>query len=686
MTPPPIPNPRRVVPHASPAPVTSLAAAVVPAGAASPSGAVPQWYVLSSDGDTARCWPAGSSPGDVDCGPRYGKPPERLVLARLALARLDNGTDIVVASARPRIGHGEERALLRWDRESGQPIGDPVPFQAPRTHPAFRDPLVVAATSAGPVAATNATGGGVQLWDLATGQPAGGPLGREYGTVLALAAGTLADGSPVILSADVDSTVRRWDPASGTEIGEPIRRCGHAVALDITGLPDGRHVVTVLSGRGNVHRRDLLTGEPLAPKIITGWEPGKIIKVCMGLMAVVATDDGAVIATSTNPARRSVQLWDLVSGEPRGELRGPQPARVIALASARLPDGTPLLLTGDSHGSIHGFDARDGHPVGEPVQPHDMQAARVHPVTAPDGRLLLAVEGASTRLVDACTGEPVGGQWEIDSDVYATTVVLLTDGRIISASAHADGLTLHDARSGAFPPPHDFTLWDIAAATLPDGRVVIGGAGHDWLVYRWDAATGERIGEPLRGHRLSVKTIAVARQADGRPMFVTGCERGEVLRWDAATGEQIGPPLPGTRDRIGDLAAVDLLGGRQILVGLDGHDLYRWNPVTGESLGPPVYMARWATFIGIYVDRAGVPFGFVDIPDVDNGDPEGKHVERWRLDSATPVGPPLPATFRAVFDDDGVTWMVLAEPDGSLVVCPLPPIETEPGANPDGLW
>jgi len=30
-----------------------------------------------------------------------------------------------------------------------------------------------------------------------------------------------------------------------------------------------------------------------------------------------------------------------------------------------------------------------------------------------------------------------------------------------------------------------------------------------------------------------------------------------------------------------------------------------------------------------------------------------------------------------------MTWMVLSEPDGSLVVCPLPPVEAEPAANPD---
>lgn len=685
MTPAPIPDSRRVIWYASPAPVTGLAGVVVPAGCASASGAVRQWYVLSCGGYTARWWLAGSGPGGVGGGPRYSQLTEGLVLTHLALASADNGADIVVGSGR-RLGHWGECALLRWDRESGQPIGDPVMFQVPQTQPVYGNLLVTAATPAGPVAATSSAGGGVQLWDLVTGQPARDPLGREYGDVLALAAGTLPDDSPVMVSACADRTVRRWDPASGSEIGDPILRCGHAVAVDLTRLPDGRHVVTVLTGRGSIFRRDLITGEPLAPKIVTGWRPDPVITACPGLMAVVATDDGAVIATSTHYYRESVQLWDLQSGESRGELRGFQPARAITLASARLPDGTPLLLTGDTHGNVRGFDARDGHPVGEPVQPHHMQARRVLPVTASGGRLLLAVEGASTRLVDALTGEPAGGQWEIDSDIYTTAVAPFADGRIISVSAHADGLTRHDALSGAaYPPPHDFTLWDIAAATLPDGRVVIGGAGHDWLVYRWDAATGQPVGEPLEGHQLSVKAITVARQADGRPMFVTGDELGQVLRWDAATGEQISQPLPGTSGHISDLEVVGLPGGRQILAGLDyDNNLYRWDPVTGNPLGPPVPMARPARFIAAYVNQAGVPIVFMDIPDADQDDPQGKHVERWRLDTAAPVSPPLPATFRAVFDDNGATWMVLAEPDGSLIVEPLPTTEEE--SAPDGIW
>ena len=93
-----------------------------------------------------------------------------MTLGRLTLASQGSGTDMVVASAGSI--YRSECALLRWDRQSGEPIGDPVLFQVTQVYPAFRDPLVTAATPAGPVAATRGEDGGMQLWDLVTGQPA----------------------------------------------------------------------------------------------------------------------------------------------------------------------------------------------------------------------------------------------------------------------------------------------------------------------------------------------------------------------------------------------------------------------------------------------------------------------------------------------------------------------------------
>jgi len=270
----------------------------------------------------------------------------------------------------------------------------------------------------------------------------------------------------------------------------------------------------------------------------------------------------------------------------------------------------------------------------------------------PDGRLLLAVEGQSTRLVDARTGEPAGGPWEIDSDVYATVVVPLADGRLVSASAHGDGLALHDAWSGAaLPPPHDFTLWKS-------------GSGWKSVAFRRPGAAGCLGAGAGRDSRrpvlLSLGRLGESQAPAGLESLVqTVQDLPTVPARRKPTGLETFQECPGSAD-----------------VGVDGL-------AAEPALGPPVPVGTWPAFTAIHVDRAGVPFGFVYVGDVDEDDPDGKHVERWRLDSATRVGPPLPATFCTVFDDEGMTWMVLSEPDGSLVVCPLPPVEAEPAANPD---
>lgn len=73
------------------------------------------------------------------------------------------------------------------------------------------------------------------------------------------------------------------------------------------------------------------------------------------------------------------------------------------------------------------------------------------------------------------------------------------------------------------------------------------------------------------------------------------------------------------------------------------------------------------------MDRNGTPAAFVWIPGEDSGGEEDQRVECWRLDTGTRVNTRLPGTVRAVFDDADITWMVLGEPDGSLVIRPLFP-------------
>lgn len=166
-----------VIPHACPAEIGVLSAGVAQDG---------YWYVLSSGGGTARCWPAGA--GDLtDAQPyayNWSSNPDSL-----ALASLPGGNDVVVA----RAGHGE---LLRWNRASGRPVRGPVTHPARQTHSPGRRALVIADIPGRPLAVTDSAEGGLRRWDPATGQPAGGTSGAGSGAVWALAAGTLPGGSP----------------------------------------------------------------------------------------------------------------------------------------------------------------------------------------------------------------------------------------------------------------------------------------------------------------------------------------------------------------------------------------------------------------------------------------------------------------------------------------------------------
>lgn len=145
------------------------------------------------------------------------------------------------------------------------------------------------------------------------------------------------------------------------------------------------------------------------------------------------------------------------------------------------------------------------------------------------------------------------------------------------------------------------TIWDVAAATLPDGRVIIAGAGHDWLVYRWDAETGEAVGEPLDGHGISVKAIATTTMpGTEETVIVSGCERGG-------------------RDC------------RMLLCGLSDGTVHRVDLLTGAALGSPISADDWPRTLAALCTPQGVPIAFIC-----HGGKE-ERITCWRLDTPAPV-------------------------------------------------
>jgi len=94
----------------------------------------------------------------------------------------------------------------------------------------------------------------VRVWDLATGSAIGEPLVGHDGGVLAVAVGEL-EGRAVAVSGG-EETVRVWDLATGSAIGEPLVGHDGGVQAVAVGELEGR-AVAVSGGEETVRVWDL---------------------------------------------------------------------------------------------------------------------------------------------------------------------------------------------------------------------------------------------------------------------------------------------------------------------------------------------------------------------------------------------------------------------------------------------
>ncbi len=182
---------------------------------------------------------------------------------------------------------------------------------------------------------------------------------------------------------------------------------------------------------------------------------------------------------------------------------------------------------------------------------------------------------------------------------------------------------------------HQIVGWhnqDVTSVALGqvEGRFVIISGGLDGMVRRWDAISGEPIGEPLTGYHGPVTSTAIG-VVNGRPMIVSG--GGSLQRWDAISGKPIGEPL------MGRSVAIGVVDGRPIIVS-GSNSLQRWDAISGEPIGEPL-MGHTnlieSVAIGVVNGRPMIVSGGRD-----------KTVRRWDAISGEPIGGPLTGHFAPV--------------------------------------
>ncbi|KAG1775912.1 WD40 repeat-like protein [Suillus placidus] len=103
---------------------------------------------------------------------------------------------------------------------------------------------------------------------------------------------------------------------------------------------------------------------------------------------------------------------------------------------------------------------------------------------------------------------------------------------------------------------------------FPNNKIIISGS-YDCRIHLWDVGSGQELGEPLQGHKVSVTVVAVS--PDGT-MFVSGGRDGRILIWNATTRNLATEPCQAHSNRIDsisfspDSATIASIAGTQIKI------------------------------------------------------------------------------------------------------------------------
>jgi len=286
-----------------------------------------------------------------------------------------------------------------------------------------------------------------------------------------------------------------------------------------------------------------------------------------------------------------------------------------------LPDGTPVIISGEHDGTVRVWRTADGTPVGEPLTGHDGPVTAVAAGALPDGTPVIIISGGRDTQA-----------WGSDGTVRVWRT--------------ADGTPAGEPLAG-----HDGPVTAVAAGALLDGTPVIISGGGDTLAWGsagtvrvWRTADGTPVGEPLTGHDGPVTAVAAGALPDGTPVAISGDRGGTVRVWRTADGTPVGEPLTGYGGAVSGVTAVAagaLLDGTPVIIISGGRDTQAWGSdgtvrvwrtADGTSVGDPLTGHGQVSAVAV----AALPDGTPVI--ITSG---GGTLGVWRLADGTRVGEPL---------------------------------------------
>jgi cytochrome c len=355
------------------------------------------------------------------------------------------------------------------------------------------------------------------------------------------------------LSGSFDTSAIRWSLPTNT--AEQVLRFHDGAVNAVAFLKDGR----VASSGEDARIAIWKAGEQTPSMVLEGHKAP--------VVALAVSPDGAALASASWD--HTARLWPLASGgEPRVIEGHQQNVNGIAFT----PDGRALVTAG--YDATLRISPLDGGAPTIATLPTPLNTVAV----TSDGEIVTA--GADGKVyVLSGAGEPAG---EIEAGPTPIIAVAVSgDGKLIAAAGIRGSVAIIDRRARKL----DRTLvgpglpvWSVAF--FPDGRTLLTG-GADRLIRRWDALTGEPIGNLVMG--APEDPLAAFNGDPGAEVF-RACVACHTLNGNE--GVRAGPTLAGIFGR-----KIATLPGYNFSAALKTLDI-TWTPETVAKLfelGPMTY-------------------------------------------------------------------------------------------------
>ena len=360
------------------------------------------------------------------------------------------------------------------------------------------------------------------------------------------------DGTQAV-SGSFDTSVIRWSLSKNT--AEQVLRFHDGAVNAALFLRDGR-----IATSGEDARIAIWTpGEPQPSKVLEGHEAP--------VVALALSPDGTMLASASWD--HTARLWPLAGGAPRVMAGHAQNVNGVAFT----PDGRALVTAGYDATLRISPIAGGGSPIISTL-PAPLNTVAV----APDGEIVTAGADGKVYLLSGA-GELRGAIEAAQAPIIA--VALSRDGSLIAAAGIRGSVAILDRlgrkieRTLVGP---GLPVW--STAFFPDGRTLLTG-GSDRMIRRWDAVTGELVGNIVMG--APEDPLAAFAGDHGAEVF-RACVACHTL--NPNDGVRAGPTLAGIFGR-----KIATLPGYNFSAALKKLDIV-WTPETVAKLfeiGPLAY-------------------------------------------------------------------------------------------------